>query len=331
MDEEKLSSTNDEIATVLDEISAYYSLDEDSGRALAFSKAAANVKNTDEQIPSGEWAKRHIMGVAESIGAVIDEILSGNVPARLISLRGKYGHQKPILDHFTSFYGIGRVKSLELYGLLKAGRIKTRQDMIRYGHLSEIQKKGIIYHDHLSQKISRFEMEMIRERIDHEMEGLGYGVGRSFRHAITGSYRRGSVTSNDVDLLVEAVPGLNMYGVVESLQGMIVETFKKGEHFFEGVIRISPHLYAHKMDILLVTSDHWSGALLHFTGSKSFNVALARLASSQGHSLGRYGLKLSGDSDVYPADDEKEIFDILGVEYIPPEKRTKDFLPFKSI
>ncbi|MBI3887993.1 hypothetical protein HY310_02900, partial [Candidatus Microgenomates bacterium] len=64
------------------------------------------------------------------------------------------------------------------------------------------------------------------------------------------------------------------------------------------------------------------GAMLqYFTGSKYHNIRLRDFALKKGYSLSEYGIKELKGSKVHKVKSEKEFYNFLGLDYIPPELR----------
>lgn len=307
----------DTIVSLMREFSYYYSLTGDTIRESAWDKAADAIEEYGGVIPNGEWAMKNISDVGKSSAELIDLAMKGDLPEKFKILRQTYSHMMSYIQSVEQYYGIGKKKAAELY---KKG-LMTKDQILQYGDLTDAQKAGILWYEHLSRPINRMEMDMIKEEIDEAMLRIKALIGVMPRYQLAGSYRRGKSSSGDVDLIVERVDGLSMGTIYSSLAHMLPVVFKMGDKILEAVVRISDYLYGHKMDILLVDSSEWAGALLHFTGSKKFNISMANLALSKGYRLGRRGLIPIGSSTPYPAKNEEEIFSILGIEYTPPENR----------
>ena len=76
-------------------------------------------------------------------------------------------------------------------------------------------------------------------------------------------------------------------------------------------------------DLRVVPPDQFVFALHHFTGSKDHNVAMRGRALSRGYSLSEWGLR-KNDRESMAVDSiegETSLFDLLGLQYIPPELR----------
>jgi len=63
----------------------------------------------------------------------------------------------------------------------------------------------------------------------------------------------------------------------------------------------------------------WGSQLLHFTGSLEHNIMLRKIANKKGWSLSQYGIKKNGKTEKFS--NEKQVFKILNVPFVSPEKR----------
>jgi DNA polymerase (family 10) len=133
------------------------------------------------------------------------------------------------------------------------------------------------------------------------------------RIEVCGSLRRRAATIKDVDLLVASENG-----------APILERFVQ----HPDVIRVTGHgdtkasvVLANGMnaDLRVVTPKQFAFALHYFTGSKAHNVRVRALAQDRGLKLNEY--ELSGPKKSVACQEESDIFEALGLEYIPPELR----------
>jgi DNA polymerase (family 10) len=129
-----------------------------------------------------------------------------------------------------------------------------------------------------------------------------------------GSLRRGCETCGDIDLLAAgAAPGL-MDAFVGQRQ--VERILARGET--KSSVLVRGGLQA---DLRLVAADSRGAALQYFTGSKAHNIALRDRAIDRGMKLNEYGLfDLEGDARIAGANEE-EIYERLGLAWIPPELR----------
>ena len=123
----------------------------------------------------------------------------------------------------------------------------------------------------------------------------------------------------------------------------IIDTLAVGDTKFMGVSMLPSSIAtdvaastgeipcARRIDIRWVLPQSLPTALLYFTGSKVFNTRMREFALSKGYSLSEYGLYKRSDFDDdtangaeafrVPVADEKDVFDVIGFPYIPPEQR----------
>ena len=78
-----------------------------------------------------------------------------------------------------------------------------------------------------------------------------------------------------------------------------------------------------KIDIRLVPIKSFFPAYLYFTGSYEFNERMRGIAKRLGYKLNEYGLyKLDGYKEkLIQIYSEKDVFDILGMNYLDPHER----------
>ncbi|MSU23749.1 MAG: DNA polymerase/3'-5' exonuclease PolX [Opitutus sp.] len=150
------------------------------------------------------------------------------------------------------------------------------------------------------------------------------------RAEAAGSLRRGMETVGDLDFLVAAA---DVAAVVEWFVAMprVKEVTAKGET--KASVRFESGLQA---DLRIVPEEQFGFALHHFTGSKDHNVQLRQRALTRGLSLSEWGLvpaegegtakekaeKLKGrKAEKTQITTEGELFQALGLHFIPPELR----------
>jgi DNA polymerase (family X) len=74
-------------------------------------------------------------------------------------------------------------------------------------------------------------------------------------------------------------------------------------------------------DLLVVPKESFGSALQYFTGNKEHGVALRKIAISRGLRLNEWGVYDSNTDGMVAGSKEEEVYDILGLEWIPPEMR----------
>ena len=76
-----------------------------------------------------------------------------------------------------------------------------------------------------------------------------------------------------------------------------------------------------QVDVRLLPQASYGAAMQYFTGSKHHNVALRQRAIKLGLTLSEYALLRLEDNVIVASKTEEEIYNALGLDYIPPELR----------
>ncbi len=128
-----------------------------------------------------------------------------------------------------------------------------------------------------------------------------------------GSLRRKSGTLGDIDILVSSHAPEEVISFFVNLPGILQVTAEGGTK--ASVITKEKH----QVDLRVVPPESYGSALQYFTGSKEHNILLRKIALKKGLKLSEYGVfrgtkKRAGET-------EEGVYKILGVKWIPPEKR----------
>mgnify|MGYP001576873855 CR=1 FL=1 len=76
-----------------------------------------------------------------------------------------------------------------------------------------------------------------------------------------------------------------------------------------------------KVDLRVSTPKAYGAMLQYFTGSKYHNIKLREFAQKKGYSVSEYGIKSLKSLKVQKFKTEKDFYEFLGLDYIPPELR----------
>src|SRR5688572_15444856 len=140
------------------------------------------------------------------------------------------------------------------------------------------------------------------------------------RCSTAGSVRRAKEIIGDVDFLVSSNNPTAVIDYFVQLPGVLSVNAKgdtKASVVLEGGLQA---------DLRVVTDKEFPFALAYFTGSKEHNIVMRQRAIERGLRLNEYGLFRSKEETRDPkllvaCRTEEEIFDQLGLPYIPPELR----------
>src|SRR5204863_10197208 len=130
---------------------------------------------------------------------------------------------------------------------------------------------------------------------------------------VSGSYRRRRETIGDLDVLVTT-----------AAPPRIIDRFaaypEVAKVVSRGDTRVTVQLRGGlQVDLRVVEPAAYGAALMYFTGSKAHNVELRQVAQGKKLKLNEYGL-FRGTRRIAGAT-EAEIYDALGLDWIPPELR----------
>jgi DNA polymerase (family 10) len=138
-----------------------------------------------------------------------------------------------------------------------------------------------------------------------------------------GSWRRGRETVGDLDVVVDSRAAAAVMDHLERWHGMAA-VLQRGDT--KTSIRGPRDI---QIDLRVVAEDSFGAALQYFTGSKEHNVKLRSRARDRGLTINEYGvhkLNASADGhhtrgDVLAGRSEAEVYEAVGLPWIPPELR----------
>lgn len=176
-----------------------------------------------------------------------------------------------------------------------------------------------------------------------EAEKVAVGLQELLRPAcerieVAGSIRRRKAEVSDIELV--AVPhyedGVDMFGdVVEridflqtAIMGLVENRVLKIRGGYGPQNKLMQHVPTGiPVDIFSATVENWGMAMLVRTGPADFNKAVMSRLQQLGHRGHAYGgitlnaVDIHGGRREITCPDEKDVFDVLGWEFIAPQER----------
>jgi len=291
----------------------------DPFRVRTYEKAARAVAGYPDDVAGlDERALQAIPGVGRSIAAKIraactrgsfDELddLRAQIPAGVRALLGVPGlgpkRAKQLHDELgitslpdlVAALGAHRLESLPGFGARLAERLRHA--------IAQRQQAG-----------SRIPLGLARRLADELLDDLR-GHAPVVAAEAAGSLRRWCPTVGDLDLLVAT-------GAPEAVTDRFCTGPAVAEVLARGPTRSSVRTrHGVQVDLRVVEPPVWGAALLYFTGSKAHNVRLRQLAQRHGWKLSEYGLEDLETGRRLAAATEAEIYERLGLRWIPPTLR----------
>lgn len=284
--------------------------------------ALLTIKKYPNEIKSGSDIES-LKGIGKGTVMRIDEILK---TGKLSEIKSDIKYEKNLkaIEELEQIFGIGRVTAYDLVINQHITSIKNLKSKHEKGEIELPHQivMGLKYHGIFEENIPRAEIDLINKFL----QKIGQGINKKLVVTISGSYRREKPTSGDIDVLLSHSKKNYTHEFVAKLKdvGFIVDdlTDKDYNVKYMGFCKYLNNPIR-RLDIKFVPLESYYSALLHFTGSGSFNQQIRELASHLGYLLNEYGLfRLEGKNRIrININSEKDIFDALGLEYIEPSKR----------
>ena len=318
------------IARLLDETAALLEIDgQDPFRVRSYRRAAEAVEQQTTQLATLATPESDpkellaIPGIGKAMAANIrDLVATGTMPLRA-ELLGRY---RPTMLELLRLPGMGPKTVAMLWSSLEIADIDKLEAAAKAGHLLKLPRMGQKFTDKLLKGIEDHRRNSSRFRIDQaqaQAERIADLI-RAFPGIDTitpaGSLRRGRETVGDLDFLVTGPacePDVVSAAVEHVAQlPLIDKLLAKGANKVSFTLRNNL-----QVDVRLLPRASYGAALQYFTGSKMHNVALRQRAIKRGLTLSEYALLRLEDNAVVASASEEEIYNSLGLDYIPPELR----------
>ena len=285
-------------------------------RARNYEKAARSVRGYGEDISRLD-AKglRAIPGVGASIAAKIAEYLATGHIAALDELRAKI--PAGVLE-LTRVPGLGPKRALQLNHDLGIQSVDELAAAVKAGRLEGLAGFGARSEERIADGIEVYRQGRERVLLDvalhtaTTMVAALSAVPGCQRCAYAGSLRRWRETVGDVDILAAADDSAPLMAAFSAGQQVIASGPTKTS------IRTADGL---QVDLRVVQLDAWGAALQYFTGSQAHNVAVRQIAVRKKLKLSEYGLFDVGTGELIVSRTEEEVYERLGLAWIPPAMR----------
>ncbi|MCK9377714.1 MAG: DNA polymerase/3'-5' exonuclease PolX [Syntrophobacterales bacterium] len=312
---------NKELAKIFTEISEYLEMEGVQFKPYAYQKAALaleTLKNDVEDLykTGGLKGLKGISGVGESIAHKIEEYLTTG----RIEYYEEFKQKMPInLDDIVGVEGVGPKKARVLFEKLGVKTLEELEAAAQahriaplFGFGEKTEKNILQGIEFLKTSKGRFLLGEILPIANQVLEKL-QSLPEVERANTAGSVRRMKETIGDVDFLVISTDSARVMEWFVAQPG-VVKVWGHGDT--KSSVRLKEGF---DMDIRVITPESYGAALQYFTGSKDHNIALRKIAIDKGYKLSEYGL-FQGERLIAAATEE-EVYEKLGMAWIPPELR----------
>ena len=315
-----INMRNEEIGRIFDDVADMLEIGgENFFRVRAYRNAARAVR--DFPAPVADLARdrfKEIPGFGADLAAKLANILdTGDLPIRIELMR-------------TFPSGLLELKNLPALGpkqiklLADRLQIRNRDDLkkaIQAGQLRTIRGFGAKMEERLLEALAREPDAVKPHRISYADASIiadslvahMRGCAALEQLEIAGSFRRRRETIGDLDIVTASV---DASAVLERFLAYPAIIKSLGAGPTRASVVLNSGL---QVDLRVVPRSSWGAALVYFTGSQAHCVRIRRIAQNLGLLLNEYGLYR--DSERVAGSDEVEIYQGLGLSWIPPELR----------
>ena len=278
---------------------------------------------------------KNIDGIGKGTIDRIKEILETGKLSELENFSNNKVNKKKIIQDLESVIGIGHTHAIELYnqGITSVRELKKK---IKEGiiHVNDKIKLGLKYYGKFKEHIPREETQQIYNIFKNIFKNLNKNLklNEQYIFEFCGSYRREKLVSGDIDILISKKGKLKedtyLHDIIKILKNPIKENnnkplliddlteLGKTKYMGFGKYLLNP---VRRIDIRFIPYESYFSALLYFTGSAELNKKMRQIAKNKNLKLSEYGL--FKNNKQIPINSEKDIFDILEIEYLVPKLR----------
>ncbi len=313
--------TNKQIIEILYQIAELLEIKgENKFKIRAYLKLAQFLSSFNKELKDiyserGKAGLREIPNIGEGIAKKIAELIETGKLTYLDEL--KKGLPKGV-EVFLNIPGIGPKTAYKIADKFNINTISELEKLLKEHKLKDLKGFG----EKTEEKILKG-IQLFKNGQERKLLGFVYPIAKKVidelkqKHkgieiTAAGSLRRMKETVGDIDILVSSFDKK----IIDSFCSLdIVSTVNA-----KGDTKASVYtIHNVQIDLRLVDEKSFGAALQYFTGCKEHNVILREIASKKGYKLNEYGLFKGGTKIA--GENEKEIYEKLGLQFIPPELR----------
>ena len=317
----------DQVAAVMTEIGTLLELKgENPFKTRAYHNAARTLEGLTEPLAKLVAEKR--LGELKGIGDALQEKITTLVTTgRLPYHEELKGSLPPGLLGLLDLQGVGPKKVKKMYDELGVDSLESLEAACKDGRVAHLDGFGeksqakileaVAFKRQFASRHHLIDALVLAEPI---LEALRDHPDVS-RCSTAGSLRRSKEVIGDIDFVVSSRQPASVLDFFTTLPG--VKTLLGRGETKASVILGEQGIQA---DLRVVADAEFAFALAYFTGSKEHNIVMRQRAIARGLRLNEYGLFRSQEETRDPAlrvdcRTEEEIFQALGLAYVPPELR----------
>ena len=294
---------------------------EASFRVLAYRRAATRIRETAGSVAELALAGRakELQGIGKTIEEKIVQVVEdGEMHA--LTKRKKIIPAEVVT--FMRLPGLGPKTAARIWqelGVTTIDELKRAAEAEQLRTLAGLGAKT-------EERILKALAEKKQEPSDRRLLGDGLGAllavvevlqqhPASVKVSEAGSARRRKETFRDLDIIATAKEPEALIDYFTKLK-WVIEVIAKGPT--KATVLSNEGL---RFDLRVVPPESYGNLLQHFTGSKDHNVALRERAVKDGLSVSEYSITVVDTGEELKFAEEREVYERLGYQFIPPELR----------
>ena len=297
-------------------------IDKGPFRVRAYQKAIDIINELEQELSiiSRSQSLTDIPGIGKELAAKITQLIeTGSSPA----LEKLFSQVPQGMFSLLDIPKIGARKAFKISSFLELEDEHTAIQQLKHAlntgkleNLEGFKEKSI---QQLQQNINRIKPKFNRlllsqaESIAHTVIEKLKTIPQVEKTSTLGSIRRRKDTVGDIDIALSTSDPHSIAATLKQWE-LCDQIVASGED----LIRIQL-TNGTQVDIKMCPPQQWGSMLQHFTGSKQHNIALRERAIKQNKSLSEQGIKIKGIWQRYQT--EREVYQEIGLQYIPPEMR----------
>ena len=314
-----MARRNEEVAELFENIARLLTIKGDSGyRIRAYMEAAQSIAGVSDDIEELHREERlqSIPAVGPSIAAKIAEYLDTGQLRYYEELKLQFPVEATDLLDVPS---IGPQRAQMLHERLGISTVPELQEAARTHRLQTVPGIGPKLEERILREteraVQRTNRLLLVDAVPAAMEvaELLRGHADVQQVELAGSVRRLQETVGDIDL---AIASEQPDQVLDDLANLSIVKRVRSRSALDCVVLTRRNL---EIDVTVAPPDEFGTALLYHTGSEHHIAALEGLATERGFQLSKSGLVDPGGYRI--AGTEEEIYEALGLDWIPPELR----------
>jgi DNA polymerase (family 10) len=329
------------IVKALRDLGAYLQLNgENAFKVRAYDIAAERIAGTTDDLQALIDQKQltSLPGIGESIAKKIEELVSTGKMTALDEIRARF---PPKILELMTVPDLGPKKAHALFAQLGVGSLEELEKACRDQRVRGLKGFGQKTEEKLLAGLEvakraqatggRKRLGDVLPQADAILEWVR-GAPGVIRASLGGSVRRQRETVADVDVIASAPDAHAVFAHFQKFP-LVSEVMGSGES--KSSVRLKDTDL--QVDLRVLPDEDFASALHHFTGSKAHHIKLRGLALEKGLTISEWGVFRMKDGESVAAKpgvakhesaesklqvlDEKDLYALLGMQYVPPELR----------